>query len=117
MRIDLLRISMKRNFAALTLLVLACAAAVAQRLPELARPDNYKLKFTPNLDAATFEGDETITVRILKPTSKIVLNAVDIDFHEVTILSGGAQQKARVTPQKENEMVELSVEKPLSEGP
>ena len=108
---------MKRTFAVLTLLVLACAAAVAQRLPELARPENYKLKFTPNLDAASFEGDETIAIRILKPTSKIVLNAVDIDFHEVTILSGGAQQKARVTPEKENEMVELSVERPLSEGP
>ncbi|HZC24208.1 MAG TPA: M1 family metallopeptidase, partial [Candidatus Binatia bacterium] len=108
---------MKRTFAVLTLLVLACAAAFAQRLPELARPENYKLKFTPNLDAATFEGDETIAIRILKPTSKIVLNAVDIDFHEVTILSSGAQQKATVTPEKENEMVELSVEKPLSDGP
>src|SRR5579862_6362524 len=108
---------MKRTFAVLTVLIVACAAALAQRLPELARPDNYKLKFTPNLDAATFEGDETIAVRILKPTSKIVLNAADINFHEVTILSGGAQQEARVTPQKENEMVELSVENPLSEGP
>src|SRR6201998_4464234 len=116
-RINLLRISMKRTFAVLTLLALACAAAVAQRLPEIARPDNYKLKFTPNLDAATFEGDETIAIHVLKPTSKITLNAVDIDFHEVTILSGGAMQKAKITPEKENEMVELSVENPLSEGP
>src|SRR5579863_6030616 len=108
---------MKRTFAVLILLVLACAAAVAQRLPELARPDNYKLKFTPNLDAATFEGDETIAIRILKPTAKIVLNAVDIDFHDVTILNGGAMQKATVMPEKENEMVVLTVEKPLSEGP
>jgi aminopeptidase N len=108
---------MKRTFLVLTLLVLASCAALAQRLPEIARPENYKLKFTPNLDAATFEGDETIAIRILKPTSKITLNAVDIDFHEVTILSGGAMQKATVTPEKENEMVVLAVENLLSDGP
>jgi aminopeptidase N len=108
---------MKRTFAVLTFLVLTISMATAQRLPEIARPDNYKLSFTPDLDNAKFEGDETISVRLLKPTSKIVLNAVDIDFHEVTILSGGAQQKATVTPEKEQEMVVLSVEKPLSDGP
>src|SRR5579864_888088 len=108
---------MKRTFAVLTFLVLTISLAAAQRLPEIARPDNYKLTFTPDLENAKFDGDETITVHVLKPTSKIVLNAVDIDFHEVTILSGGAQQKATVTPEKENEMVVLSVEKPLSDGP
>jgi aminopeptidase N/puromycin-sensitive aminopeptidase len=108
---------MKRILAVLTFLVLTISLAAAQRLPEIARPDNYKLTFTPDLEIAKFEGDETITVRVLKPTSKIVLNAVDIDFHEVTILSGGAQQKATVSPEKENEMVVLSVEKLLSDGP
>lgn len=108
---------MKRTFAVLTFLVLTISMATAQRLPEIARPDNYKLTFTPDLESAKFEGDETIAIRVLKPTSKIVLNAVDIDFHEVTILSGGAQQKATVTSDKEQEMVVLSVEKPLSDGP
>ena len=84
--------------------------------PKVARPENYKLKFTPDLEKAKFEGDETITIRVLKPTSEITLNAVDIDFHDVTITSGGATQKAKVTPQKEKEMVVLSVEKPLAAG-
>ena len=82
-------------------------------MPEIARPDNYKLTFTPDLDKAKFEGDETISIRVLKPTSEITLNAVDIDFHDVTITSGGALQKAKVTPEKDKEMVVLSVEKPL----
>ena len=93
--------------------MLTISLAAAQRLPEIARPDNYKLTFTPDLDSAKFDGDETISIRVLKPTSKITLNAVDIDFHEVTIASGGALQKATVTPEKEKEMVVLSVEKPL----
>src|SRR5271166_377134 len=108
---------MKRIFAVVTFLVLTISIATAQRLPETARPDNYKLTFTPDLDNAKFEGDETIAIRVLKPTSSITLNAVDIDFHDVTIASGGALQKAKVTPLKEKEVVVLTVEKPLSDGP
>jgi len=108
---------MKRIFAVITFLVLTFSLAVAQRLPENARPENYKLTFTPDLDKAKFEGDETISLRMLKPGSEITLNAVDIDFHDVTITSGGATQKAKVTPEKEKEMVVLSVEKPLAAGP
>src|SRR6267378_5207257 len=92
------------------------AMAAAQRLPQVATPENYKLAFTPDLEKATFEGDETISIKVLKPTSEITLNAVDIDFHDVTITSGGTAQKAKVTPQKENEMVVLAVEKPVAAG-
>ncbi|HEX4786560.1 MAG TPA: M1 family aminopeptidase [Candidatus Sulfotelmatobacter sp.] len=108
---------MKRIFAVLSFVVLTISLAAAQRLPEGARPDNYKLTFAPDLENAKFEGDETIAIRLLKPSSEITLNAVDIDFHEVTITSGGTTQKARVTPEKEKEMVVLGVEKPLPAGP
>jgi len=101
----------------MTFLVLAVSFATAQRLPEVARPENYKLTFTPDLDKAKFEGDETIAIRVLKSTSEITLNAVDIDFHDVTVTSGGSTQKAKVTPVKEKEMVVLTVEKPLAAGP
>ena len=82
----------------------------------MARPENYKLTFTPDLEKATFEGDETISIRVLKSTSQITLNAADIDFHEVSITCGGANQKATATPDKEKEMVVLSVDKPLAAG-
>jgi aminopeptidase N len=108
---------MKHIFAVMTFLVLALSLASAQRLPEVARPENYKLTFTPDLDKAKFEGDETIAIRVLNPTSKITLNAADIDFHNVTITGGGMMQTAKVTPDKDKEMVVLTVEKPLAEGP
>ena len=107
---------MKRILAVMTFVVAALSLASAQRLPEVARPDNYKLKFAPDLDKATFEGDETIAIRVLKPTAEITLNAVDIDFHDISITSGGATQKAKVTAQKDKEMVVLAVEKPLAAG-
>ncbi len=108
---------MKRLVAILSFLVLTISLAAAQRLPEVARPENYKLTFNPDLENAKFDGDETITLRVLKPTAEITLNAADIDFHDVTISSGGTTQKAKVTPQKENEMVVLAVDKPLAAGP
>jgi aminopeptidase N len=102
----------------LTIIFLLCtiSLAFAQRLPEIAMPENYKLTFTPNLERATFDGDETISIRVLKPTSQITLSAVDIDFHDVTISSGGNTQKAALTPEKDKEMVVLTVEKSLPAG-
>jgi aminopeptidase N len=108
---------MKRILAVLAFVLTTLSLAVAQRLPEVAIPENYKLTFTPDLEKATFEGDETISVRMLKPGSEITLNAAEINFHDVTITSGGSTQKAKVTPEKEKEMVVLSVEKPLAAGP
>src|ERR1700716_3652331 len=107
---------MKQVFAVCAFALLVTSLAVAQRLPQVATPENYKLTFTPDLDKATFEGDETISIKVLKPTSEITLNAVEIDFHDVTITSGGATQKATVTPEKEKEMVVLAVGKPLAAG-
>src|SRR5581483_8849776 len=107
---------MKRIPAVLTFIVLTLCWANAQRLPRIVQPENYKLTFTPDLENAKFEGDETITIQVLKPTSEITLNAVDIDFHDVTITNGSTTQKAKVTPQKEKEMVVLAVEKPLPVG-
>jgi aminopeptidase N/puromycin-sensitive aminopeptidase len=107
---------MKRTFAVVTFVALTLSIATAQRLPEVARPENYKLTFTPDLDKAKFEGNETITIRVLKPTSEVTLNAVDIDFHDVTVTSGGVSQKAKVTAEKDKEMVVLAVDKPLAAG-
>src|SRR5882762_8194673 len=109
--------NMKRILILLTFVLATFSLAAAQRLPQVATPENYKLSFTPDLEKATFEGEETISIKVLKPTSEITLNAVDIDFHDVTITSGGTAQKAKVTPQKENEMVVLAVEKPVATGP
>ena len=108
---------MKRILVLFTFAAVALPLASAQRLPQVATPENYKLTFAPDLEKATFEGDETISLKVLKPTSEITLNAVDIDFHDVTITSGGISQKAKVTPQKAKEMVVLAVEKPLAAGP
>jgi aminopeptidase N/puromycin-sensitive aminopeptidase len=107
---------MKRILAVLAFALTTLSLAAAQRLPEVAVPENYKLSFTPDLDKATFEGDETISIRVLTPTAEITLNAADITFNEVTISSGGRTQQAKVILDKDKESVVLAVEKQLPVG-
>jgi len=96
--------------------LLVAGMAAAQRLPQGASPENYKLTFTPELEKGKFAGDETILVRLAQPTSQIVLNSADIQVQEAAISSAGSTQKATVTFAKEKEMVTLAVEKPVSAG-
>ncbi len=63
-------------------------AASAQRLPTNVIPESYDLTFTPNLEKATFSGEETIHVRLLKPATTITLNSAEIEYQEVKITTG-----------------------------
>jgi aminopeptidase N len=108
--------NMKQFLRLSTFVLLVTSWAGAQRLPQVAVPENYRLTFAPDLGEGNFAGEETISVRLLKPTSQIVLNSADIAFHEASITSAGATQKAAITFDKEKEMVTLAVEKPLAAG-
>jgi len=89
----------------------------AQRLPETATSSSYKLTFSPNFTNDTFGGDEVIEVKVSKPTSKIVLNAAEIKFNDVTIDAGGKWQKATVTTDEKTEMATLTVPNEIPAGP
>src|ERR1017187_200662 len=107
---------MKRILAVIIFASAAFSIALAQRLPGVAMPENYKLTFTPNLEKAKFDGEEAVSIQVLKSTSEITLNAVDIDFQDVTITSSGSTQTAKVSPERDKEMVVLTVQKPLAAG-
>ena len=100
---------------AVLLALLSCFCA-AQRLPELAVPDHYQLKLSPDLTKDDFAGEETISIRVLKPTKAIVLNAFDIDFKQTTIESGGSSQKAAVALDKDKQTATLTVDNEIPAG-
>ena len=107
-----------RSISKLTALFLFLTGfCLAQRLPDIAVPDHYTLTFSPDFTKNDFAGDETIAVQVLKPTSQIVLNAIDIDFHEASITSGASTQTATVTLDKDKQMATLAVAHPLPPGP
>jgi len=107
---------MRKTFWFVAFILAFVPVARAQRLPDLATPDYYQLTIDLNLDKENFTGDETIAIRVLKPTSTIVLNAAEITLAEATITAGGKTQTAKVTPDEEKQMATLAFEQPLTAG-
>ncbi len=60
---------MRKAAGSFALVLLFAFAAGAQRLPDLATPEHYQITVAPDLERETFAGEETIEIRVLKPTS------------------------------------------------
>jgi aminopeptidase N len=74
----------RNTVLALAALALSLTNAVqAQRLPASVRPEHYRLALIPDLQAATFRGEEAIDLVLDAPSRSITLNAVEIKFGEV----------------------------------
>ena len=108
---------MKRSLAVLVPALLLAPTVVAQRLPGGAAPDHYSLTFAINFATNSFDGDETIDLHFPGPSATITLNALEIDFHNVTVTSAGATQTAKVSLDEKREMATFTVDKFLSAGP
>jgi aminopeptidase N len=72
-----------RTIVPVIALAFASAALQAQRLPEGVHPEHYSLTLTPDLNAATFSGEETIDVVLDAPSKTVTLNAAEIKFLSV----------------------------------
>jgi aminopeptidase N/puromycin-sensitive aminopeptidase len=99
------------------LVLILPALAEAQRLPQDVVPDHYDLTFTPDLAQATFAGEETIQVKLLKPSAAITLNAAELQIQEATVVQGDNSQTAQVTFHPESEQVTLSLPARILAGP
>ncbi len=108
---------MKRILLACGVALLTCCSAFAQRLPGGATPSHYSLAFNIEFPTNSFEGDEAIDLTLAKPTTTITLNAVEIEFHDVTVTAGGQTQTAKVSTDSKNEMATFTVDKELPAGP
>jgi aminopeptidase N len=97
--------------------LLTSLPASAQRLPAPVTPEHYDLFFVVDLAHERFEGTEVIRVQVAAPTSRVVLNAAEIQFREVTIGTGSAAQIAVVTLDDKAQTATLTVPKPLPKGP
>jgi aminopeptidase N len=80
-----------RAVACSAVLLTAAGQADADRLPGDVTPLHYQLVVTPDFGTATFEGDLTIDIRIEKATSRITLNAVDLDVYWAEIVQPGGR--------------------------
>jgi puromycin-sensitive aminopeptidase len=64
-------------------------ASDAVVLPESSRPSKYRIKLQPDLKNFTFDGEQSVDIQVLEPTSKIVLNSVDLKINSATLHAMG----------------------------
>lgn len=87
-------------------------------LPTNVRPIKYALTLTPDFGTFTFEGQESIDISILEPTSKIVLNCAEINIQNATLsLPNSTEIKStKIIFDKDNETVTLQFQSELPIG-
>ena len=87
------------------------------RLPGDVTPRHYRLTLEPDLDAATFAGDESVTVAVTEPTSSVVLNSIEIEIDEASVeLPDGRTLPATVSYDTEAERATLALGEALPVG-
>jgi puromycin-sensitive aminopeptidase len=55
------------------------------RLPPAVVPSRYDIRLEPDLDAATFSGEETIVITVKEPVTEIALNAAELAIQSVSL--------------------------------
>lgn len=87
------------------------------RLPRHVVPIRYDLRLEPDLTAGRFAGQETITLTIHRPTSEIVLNAIELDITSAQIAGdSGSSRQATIVLDASLERCHLTFATPLSPG-
>jgi len=61
------------------------AELATTQLPRGVVPSHYDVAVTPHADKLGFDGKVTVTVDVLKPTTSITLNAIDMSFSSVKL--------------------------------
>ncbi|MGC2637631.1 MAG: M1 family metallopeptidase [Acidobacteriaceae bacterium] len=93
------------------------ATTYGQRLSDNVIPQQYTLTLTPNLQTASFVGDETIDVQVQQPADTITLNAAEITFGTVTASFAGRELQATVTTDADKQQATFSFGRSIPVGP
>ena len=86
-------------------------------LPANVRPSQYRIKLQPDLTQFTFQGEETIRIQVMEPTSEILLNAVELQVQSATLSRDGARTAtARISYDKSRETLNLAFGETIPAG-
>jgi aminopeptidase N len=91
--------------------------ATPGKLPKDVLPIQYAARIAPDLDANTFQGEETVEIQVVKATPTIMLNAANLDIDSAA-LSGKGIQHLKLDPKidREQQTVTFTLDKPLQPG-
>ena len=87
------------------------------RLPSSIIPSRYDIRLTPDLEAASFEGQESIALEVLEPVDEVVLNAVELQIRSAELEDGAGQRwTCAVRLDETTERLHLKPPRPLTPG-
>jgi aminopeptidase N len=91
--------------------------ATPGKLPKDVVPLQYAAHLVPDIEANTFRGDETVEIEVRRATSKIVLNADNMEIDSAT-LSGKGLDKLKLTPvlDAKQQTLTFNLDKSLAPG-
>ena len=92
-------------------------AATPGKLPKDVVPIDYTVHVVPDLEKLTLSGKETINIEVLKTTSKIMLNVLNIEIDSAA-LAGKDIAPQTLTPiiDKDQQTLSFALAKPLKPG-
>jgi puromycin-sensitive aminopeptidase len=87
------------------------------RLPPSVRPDRYRITLAVNPDDTAFSGSVQIEVTLARPTTTVILHAVELTIGRVEIEASGKRWTAAIAEDTHAETISLTVTDPLPAGP
>jgi puromycin-sensitive aminopeptidase len=95
----------------------AAAGAIHDyRLPSNVTPERYDLKLTPDLSAFTFDGEQTVAIKVHAPTAEIQLNALELEILRVSAERGGKSFAGKIEMLPATERAKFTFPQPLEAG-
>ena len=86
-------------------------------LAQEALPRKYRLTLQPDMETFTFRGEQQVELDLSAPTSRITMNALDIEVQSASVTSSGITESAsNIEYDREAETVSFSFHHALSEG-
>ncbi|MSU44817.1 M1 family peptidase [Candidatus Nomurabacteria bacterium] len=85
------------------------------RLSKNVVPIEYDIELKPDLDNFTFEGVETITLQILKPTKALTLHSKELKIETAEIVIGREKTFAKISYDEKKETATFSFPKTISQ--
>src|SRR6266511_657225 len=87
------------------------------RLPAAVVPSRYDIRLEPDLDAATFAGEETVAITVKEPVTEIVLNAAELAIQSASVTTAdGATVEGSASLDEAAERARLLFPSPLPAG-
>ena len=87
----------------------------AYQLPTQVSPERYAIRLTPDLRAFTFDGEETVDITVHAPATEIVLNAIELTIHSVSVSGPDGQTlDGTVSLDSEQERASFHFPQPLA---